>query len=135
MEERIKINDDITDGSQPTKEDIARLAGQGYKSVFNLRAFGGPDEADLVDRLRLSCAEAISLVSEWDGRLVGHILFSPVALDGHPQLYLMGLAPMAVLPARHRLASRRPTRLRVRWGSGHPPGPARRRPKAAPAPG
>jgi uncharacterized protein (TIGR01244 family) len=39
MEERIEINDQITVGSQPSKDDIERLAKQGFKSVFNLRAF------------------------------------------------------------------------------------------------
>lgn len=33
--------------------------------------------------------------------MIGHILFSPVALPGHPGLAIMGLAPMAVAAA-HR---------------------------------
>jgi putative acetyltransferase len=35
-------------------------------------------------------------------QVVGHILFLPVSLDRHPELRLMGLAPMALLPARQR---------------------------------
>lgn len=77
-------------------EDIARI---GH---VNERAFGRPAEADLVDRLRKACAEALSLVAEDDdGTIVGHILFTPVAVDGRLTLG-MGLAPMAVLPDRQR---------------------------------
>jgi putative acetyltransferase len=39
-------------------------------------AFGQPLEADLVDRLREACADALSLVAE-DHVVVGHILFTP----------------------------------------------------------
>jgi len=34
-----------------------------------------------------------------NGEVVGHIMFSPGSLSGHPNLKVMGLAPMAVLPA------------------------------------
>ena len=68
-----------------------------------LAAFDGNDEADLVDRLRDSCPEAISMVAEEDARLVGHILFSPVVVESADQeLVGMGLAPMSVLPACQR---------------------------------
>ena len=69
----------------------------------NTAAFGQPAEADLVDKLRARAEPLISLVAaDADGTLVGHILFSPVTLDGHPELGLMGLAPMAVAPDRQR---------------------------------
>ena len=64
----------------------------------NRVAFEGDAEAQLVDALRKSGVELISLVAEEQGEIVGHILFSPVGLDGHPELTLFGLAPMAVLP-------------------------------------
>jgi GNAT superfamily N-acetyltransferase len=44
----------------------------------------------------------ISLVAEADGRIVGHILFSPVSLAQHPELNVMGLGPMAVVPPYQR---------------------------------
>ena len=34
--------------------------------------------------------------------MIGHIMFSPVRLSGHPDLKIMGLAPMAVLPRYQR---------------------------------
>ena len=69
----------------------------------NERAFGRPDEADLVDRLREEVASYFALVALLDGEIVGHIAFTPVALDPpKPQLNARGLAPMAVLPAYQR---------------------------------
>lgn len=44
----------------------------------------------------------VSLVALDEGAIVGHILFSPVTVDGHPELLLMGLAPMAVAPEHQR---------------------------------
>jgi putative acetyltransferase len=34
--------------------------------------------------------------------VVGHILFSPVTLSSEPEVAMMGLAPMAVVPTRQR---------------------------------
>lgn len=67
--------------------------------AVNASAFETSAEADLVDALRTRVQPIVSLVAEVDGEVVGHILFSPVALDGHRELRLMGLAPMAVAPA------------------------------------
>ncbi len=65
----------------------------------NERAFGRPAEADLVDALRRNGKATLSLVAEADGRVVGHILFSPVTIEsGGDQFAGVGLAPMAVLP-------------------------------------
>lgn len=70
--------------------------------VVNERAFGQPDEARIVDALR-GVGDAISLVAVTDDRVVGHILFTPVAIDdADPRLSAMGLAPMAVLPEFQR---------------------------------
>ncbi len=65
-------------------------------------AFETPGEADLVERLCRSPDPIVSLVAQDEGALVGHILFSPVTLGARADLRLMGLAPMAVLPARQR---------------------------------
>ena len=62
----------------------------------NELAFGQPAEADLVDTLRTACPEALFLVAEEDGEIVGHILFTSVVLEGRP-VRGMGLAPLAVL--------------------------------------
>jgi putative acetyltransferase len=70
--------------------------------AVNLSAFETATEADLVDVLRSEANPVVSLVAEDDGEVVGHILFSPVTLTSHPDLPIMGLAPMAVLPRHQR---------------------------------
>jgi putative acetyltransferase len=65
-------------------------------------AFETNTEADLVDLLREQAESVVSLVAHEGESLVGHILFSPVTLSGHPELRIMGLAPMGVLPAKQR---------------------------------
>ncbi len=64
--------------------------------AVNATAFETPAEATLVDLLREQAEPIVSLVAEDGGAIVGHILFSPVSLPGHPALKIMGLAPMAV---------------------------------------
>ncbi|HEX2229863.1 MAG TPA: N-acetyltransferase, partial [Candidatus Binatia bacterium] len=59
-------------------------------------------EADLVDALREQARPVVSLVAEAADRVVGHIMFSPVSLAGHPNLKIMGLAPLAVTPCYQR---------------------------------
>lgn len=63
------------------------------------RAFGGPDEADLVERLRADGDVAVALVAEHGGMIAGHILFSPM----RGTFGALALAPVAVLPSRQRL--------------------------------
>jgi putative acetyltransferase len=70
--------------------------------VVNRRAFGRPSEAAMVDALRGS-AEAISLVATVQGRVVGHIFFTPVQIENIDRTKsAVGLAPMAVLPEYQR---------------------------------
>ncbi len=68
----------------------------------NQEAFDGGPEAGIVDRLRENCPEVLSLVAIEGGEVVGHILFSPVTIDGSDTAVGMGLAPMAVLPAHQK---------------------------------
>ena len=71
--------------------------------LINELAFESPAEADLVDKLRLACPDALSLVAEDDGRLVGHILFTPTLIESEGETVRgMGLAPMAVSPPHQR---------------------------------
>ena len=64
------------------------------------QAFGQPDEADLVDRLRATEPRSLGRGAEADGRVVGHIAFSPLGVDGVADA--RALAPMAVVPDRQR---------------------------------
>ena len=69
----------------------------------NRLAFGGDDEAMLVDALRAGGYLRVSLVAEDQGRVVGHIVFSdlPVVTAG-TTVETLALAPMAVLPEFQR---------------------------------
>lgn len=69
----------------------------------NEQAFGQPQEADIIDALRQSCDDLLSLVALYEGQVVGHILFSPSTIpQGKDVVHGMGLAPLAVLPAFQR---------------------------------
>ena len=70
---------------------------------INERAFGGLVEAQIVDRLR-GCAGSISLVAIVKSRVVGHIFFTPVEVEGiEAEKAFAGLGPMAVDPDSQRL--------------------------------
>jgi putative acetyltransferase len=73
---------------------------------INELAFGQPLEANLVDTLRRSCTESLSLVAEGDREddgVVGHLLFTPVVVEcAGRRVAGMGLAPMAVRPDQQR---------------------------------
>jgi putative acetyltransferase len=80
-------------------EDTTDTAG--IRSI-NERAFEQHTEADLVDELRRTCDDRLSLVAD-DAGIVGHILFTPAIVESDGcRVVGMGLAPMAVLPERQR---------------------------------
>lgn len=71
--------------------------------VVNQRAFSQNEEADIVDKLRQTCPNAISLVALSGDQVVGHILFTPVIIqEKERSITGMGLAPIAVLPEFQR---------------------------------
>lgn len=58
-------------------------------------------EQFIIEALRAAKALTVSLVAELDGRVVGHIAFSPVTMsDGTQDWY--GLGPVSVLPEYQR---------------------------------
>ena len=69
-----------------------------------LAAFGRLTEADLVDLCRQRGKVGLSLLLEREGRIVGHVLFTPVTLDPPcPGWHGFGLGPVAVLPEFQRM--------------------------------
>ena len=70
--------------------------------AVNEAAFDSALEADIVEKIRDQGDASISLVADSGGIILGHILFSPVSLGGRTELRVMGLGPMAVLPAYQR---------------------------------
>ena len=77
-----------------------------HARVFEIQtaAFERSNEANLVEVLRASAEPYVSLVAEDDGRILGHIFFSPVEIEssGEPP-GSAGLAPVAVDPAHQGL--------------------------------
>ena len=76
-----------------------------YGSIrqVNRLAFGGEDEARLVNALRDGGYARISLVAEEDGLVVGHILFGDLlVVTTQGEVEALSLAPMAVLPSHQR---------------------------------
>ena len=71
---------------------------QAIKNVVRL-AFGCDDEARLVDALRDGGYVKLSLVAAVGGAVVGHILFSDLAIvSANRTIPALALAPMAVVP-------------------------------------
>jgi putative acetyltransferase len=62
--------------------------------ALHLASFPTPSEAVLVDALRAAGRLSISLVAIKRDRVIGHIGFSPITVDGRP--LGLGLAPVAV---------------------------------------
>lgn len=66
-------------------------------AAFETLDISDGSEPAIIDGLRRAGALTLSLVAEHDGRIVGHIAFSPVQLsDGSEGWY--GLGPVSVLP-------------------------------------
>jgi len=93
---RLRERAGLVDIREERKEDF-----EGVRRV-NEAAFGQAVEADLIDALRADGAVTVSLVAEVKGQIVGHILFSPVTVQGANDLKAVGLGPMAVLPELQR---------------------------------
>jgi putative acetyltransferase len=70
---------------------------------INIVAFGRENEANLVDRLR-GIGSTFSFVAVQPDRIVGHLFFSLVAVEGKcsKNLSVLGLAPVAVIPNYQR---------------------------------
>jgi putative acetyltransferase len=68
--------------------------------AVHVASFPTDVEARLVDLLRARGHLTVSLVAEEDGRIVGHVAFSPVSTA--TGAIGIGLAPVAVLPSHRR---------------------------------
>jgi len=67
--------------------------------AVNEAAFETGAEAALVDALRENGKFTLSLVADAESEIVGHILFTDIAMEpGGAETRMLGLAPMAVRP-------------------------------------
>jgi len=70
-------------------------------AAFKTLEISNHTEQFIIEALRAAKALTVSLVAELDGRVIGHIAFSPVSIsDGTRNWY--GLGPVSVLPAYQR---------------------------------
>ena len=84
-------------------ENTENLDERAAIRAVNVAAFGGWDEADLIETLRGDGHALISLVAELESGIVGHILFSRIWINTSPALLsAVALAPVAVLPKHQR---------------------------------
>ena len=88
-----------------SRVQIRREAPADLAAVREVLAAAFPTEAEagLVEVLRERARPSVSLVAEDAGRVVGHVLFTPVEIRGaEPAAGWFGLAPLAVAPERQR---------------------------------
>ncbi|MBW7471693.1 GNAT family N-acetyltransferase [Marinobacter sp. F4218] len=70
-------------------------------AAFSTLEISNHTEQFIIEALRADNALTVSLVAEMDGRVIGHIAFSPVTIsDGTPGWY--GLGPVSVSPEYQR---------------------------------
>jgi putative acetyltransferase len=83
-----------------TNEDHGAIA-EVTIAAFKTLEISNHTEQFIIEALRAAKALTVSLVAETDGRVIGHIAFSPVTIsDGTPNWY--GLGPVSVLPEYQR---------------------------------
>jgi putative acetyltransferase len=83
-----------------TDADLTAIA-EVTVAAFKTLEISNHTEQFIVAALRAAKALTISLVAELDGRVIGHIAFSPVVIsDGTRNWY--GLGPVSVLPECQR---------------------------------
>ena len=70
-------------------------------TAFETLAISGHTEQFIIETLRAAGSLTISLVAELDGRVVGHIAFSPVTISDVTRNWY-GLGPVSVLPEYQR---------------------------------
>ena len=83
-----------------TSADVGAIA-EVTAAAFKTLAISNQTEQFIIAALRAAKVLTVSLVAEVDGRIVGHIAFSPVTIsDGSADWY--GLGPVSVLPEHQR---------------------------------
>ena len=88
------MRNDLIEIREERPDDVAAIRD------VNRRAFLQDQEGNIVEALRSNGAALLSLVATLNGRVVGHIMYSPLSVGGA----VMGaaLGPMAVLPEHQR---------------------------------
>lgn len=83
-----------------TPQDINAIE-QITIAAFDSKPYGDQTEHLIINRLREAGAMSLSLVAEMNGKVVGHVAFSVVTINGKDQGWY-GLGPISVLPELQR---------------------------------
>ncbi len=83
-----------------TPDDLIAIQ-RVHMAAFADRPYSRQTEHFIVNALRAANALSVSLVAELDGKVVGHIAFSPMRIDGRECPWFI-LGPVGVLPERQR---------------------------------
>jgi putative acetyltransferase len=83
---------------RPEKAEDAPAIRAVTAAAFKGALYSRGTEAAIVDALRDAGALTLSLVAEKQGRIVGHVAFSPVTINGQAG-HWFGLGPVSVEPA------------------------------------
>jgi putative acetyltransferase len=81
--------------------DDAAAISSVITAAFLKAEHSGGNEAQIVNVLRNAEALIVSLVATENNRIVGHVAFSPVTIDGRSDSWF-GLGPVAVMPSHQR---------------------------------
>jgi putative acetyltransferase len=83
-----------------TQSDVCAIT-EVTIAAFKTLEISNHTEQFIIEAIRAAKALTVSLVAEMDGRVIGHIAFSPVTIsDGTSNWY--GLGPVSVLPVYQR---------------------------------
>lgn len=87
---------------EPTLIEIREEHPRDVTAIRDMhkRAFGQDQEGNIVDALRSNGAVLLSLVAILNGRVVGHIMYSPLSVGD--EVTGAALGPMAVVPEYQR---------------------------------
>jgi putative acetyltransferase len=86
---------------RPETSSDRRAITEVTVAAFQMLAISRHTEPFIIEALRAANALTVSLVAELDGRVIGHVAFSPVTIsDGTQDWY--GLGPVSVFPEHQR---------------------------------
>lgn len=87
---------------RPERREDADAIRAVTRAAFADMPHSRQTEAAIIDALRAAGALAVSLVAVEDAQILGHVAFSPVAIDGVAAPGWYGVGPLSVRPDRHR---------------------------------
>ncbi len=83
-----------------TEADVSAITGVTV-AAFKTLKISRHTEQLIIEALRAARALTVSLVAELDGRVIGHVAFSPVTISDNTRNWY-GLGPVSVLPEYQR---------------------------------